>query len=94
MREARSFQEGLPYHLISRFVDRERFIHESERDHYLRLLGRAIRKSDWRLLAFAVTSNHIHLGAGQLVWVTSLIVPSDHKIQSIARQVGLGTHRA
>ena len=50
------------YHLISRFVDREWFIsNEPERRQYLTLLGRAVGPSDWRCLAYAVMSNHIHL---------------------------------
>jgi hypothetical protein len=50
------------YHLISRFVDREWFIsNQSERKQYIELLGRALDRSDWRCLAYAVMSNHIHL---------------------------------
>src|SRR5262245_27565079 len=63
-RRPREIQPGTAYHLISRFVDREWFIRcENERQLYLRLLGRAVQKSDWRLLSFGVMSNHIHLGA-------------------------------
>jgi REP element-mobilizing transposase RayT len=67
-RRSRRFLSGRLYHLISRFVDREWFIStESEREHYLRLLGRALDTTDWRCLAYAVMSNHIHLAmiAGQ-----------------------------
>ena len=54
---------GRVYHLIPRFVDREWFITcEEERATYLRLFGRAISRSDWRCIAYAVMSNHIHLG--------------------------------
>jgi hypothetical protein len=53
---------GCVYHLISRFVDREWFIKsEIERSTYLRLLSHALSNSDWRCLAYAVMSNHIHL---------------------------------
>lgn len=63
-RAPRCLVPGATYHLISRFVDREWFINqEEERDYYLRLLGRAIERSDWRLMAYAVMSNHIHLAA-------------------------------
>ena len=63
-RKPRSNQPGVVYHLISRFVDREWFIKEEEdREYYLRLLGRALSESDWRCLAYAVMSNHIHLAA-------------------------------
>jgi putative transposase len=50
------------YHIISRFVGGEWFIEgEHERSHYLHLLGLALRTSDWRCIAYAVMSNHIHL---------------------------------
>lgn len=61
-RQARHIQHGCVYHLISRFVDREWFIQkEQERRDYLTLLGRALTTSDWRCLAYAIMSNHIHL---------------------------------
>jgi len=53
---------GRVYHLISRFVDREWFItSDIERTAYLGLLSHALTESDWRCLAYAVMSNHIHL---------------------------------
>lgn len=61
-RTVRWIEPNSVYHLISRFVDRQWFITEGEhRATYLRLLGRAIALSDWRCLAYAVMSNHIHL---------------------------------
>jgi REP element-mobilizing transposase RayT len=63
-RKPRSFETGTVYHLISRFVDREWFIRRStEREYYLKLLCSALSESDWRLLAYAVMSNHIQLAA-------------------------------
>ncbi len=51
------------YHLIIRFVANEWFIESDlERAIYLRLLGDALRTSDWRCIAYAIMSNHIHLG--------------------------------
>jgi hypothetical protein len=53
---------GVVYHLISRFVDRAWFIKEQEeRVRYVSLLGRALSMSDWRCMAYAVMSNHLHL---------------------------------
>lgn len=55
-------------HLISRFVAREFFVRSAgERQAYLYLLGRDLKRSDWRCFSFAIMSNHIHLGllAGQ-----------------------------
>jgi REP element-mobilizing transposase RayT len=61
-RKPRHIEPGFAYHVISRFVDREWYITgEDERRYYLHLLGRAIAQSDWRCLAYAVMSNHIHL---------------------------------
>jgi hypothetical protein len=62
-RTPRRIEPGAVYHLISRFVDREWFItSDLERRQYLTLLGKAVIKSDWRCISFAVMSNHIHLG--------------------------------
>jgi len=62
MRTARFNVPGVVYHVISRFVDRDWILDDdSERHCFLDLLGRALRKSDWRCLAYAVMSNHIHL---------------------------------
>jgi len=72
---------GAVYHVISRFVDREWFIEtEHERSFYLSLLGRALSESDWRCLAYAVMSNHIHLAmvAGETTmksWVSRVHGP-------------------
>src|SRR5688500_5143056 len=63
-REARYFEPGKAYHIISRFVDREWFIKKTdERDHYIKLLGLSLEKTDWRLYAYAIMSNHIHFEA-------------------------------
>lgn len=49
-------------HVISRFVDRDWFFEtDDERALYLRLLGHGLRHSDWRCLAYAIMSNHVHL---------------------------------
>jgi len=61
-RRPRRMFAGRVYHLISRFVDREWFISSDiERTTYLGLLSHALSDSDWRCLAYAVMSNHIHL---------------------------------
>ncbi|MEO8845826.1 MAG: transposase [Kofleriaceae bacterium] len=62
MRQARLHVPGLVHHLIWRFVDRRWFIESSEhREEYLRWLGRALLETDWRCIAYALMSNHIHL---------------------------------
>ena len=56
-------ETGAVYHVISRFVAREWFIcTEEERRGYLQVLGRGLAESDWRCFAYAIMSNHIHLG--------------------------------
>lgn len=61
-RRPRASTPGVVYHLISRLVDRRWFIAtELERTCYLDLLGRALATTDWRCLAYAVMSNHVHL---------------------------------
>lgn len=43
-------------------MDRQWFIaSDAQRRDYLRLLGRAISRSDWKCLAYALMSSHIHL---------------------------------
>lgn len=60
----RQNEPGRVYHLIARFVDRDWYIEtEREREKYMILLARALTESDWRCLAYAVMSNHIHLCA-------------------------------
>jgi len=61
-RSRRVIQPQNVYHLISRFVAGEYFIRGAdERREYFRLLGRALKESDWRCISYAIMSNHIHL---------------------------------
>ena len=62
MRVARYIQPMVVHHVISRFVDRAwAFRDDTEREMYLRRLAHAVSASDWRCLAFALMSNHVHL---------------------------------
>lgn len=64
MRIARLFVPDVVYHLIWRFVDRQWFFSsDEERETYLRMLAHALAETDWRCLAYALMSNHIHLAA-------------------------------
>jgi hypothetical protein len=61
MRVARQVSPAAVHHVISRFVDRSWFLTDDiERERYLHLLGRALRRSDWLCLAYALMSNHLH----------------------------------
>lgn len=62
MRIRRVIEPTVTYHVISRFVDKRWYLETDEdRELYLRLLGTALRESDWRLLAYALMSSHTHL---------------------------------
>ncbi len=93
-RQPRSFAPGYVYHLISRFVDREWFIQqEEERASYLALLGRALIASDWRCLAYAIMSNHIHLsmiaGADSLdSWIRRVHSPFANMMNDTYDRIG------
>jgi hypothetical protein len=64
MRIARIIAPHVFYHLIWRFVDHSWFFTDDhERAMYLRLLERALARSEWRCLSYALMSSHIHLGA-------------------------------
>lgn len=61
-RIARYTPAGEVHHVISRFVEERWFITtDDQRRHYLRLLGKALAKTDWSCLAFAIMSSHIHI---------------------------------
>jgi putative transposase len=93
-RQPRSIRPGGVYHLISRFVDREWFISAThERTHYIALLGRALGMCDWKLLAYAVMSNHIHLAtiAGRMPldqWVRRIHSPFADSMNRVYDRIG------
>jgi hypothetical protein len=61
-RIARYTPAGEVLHVISRFVDEQWFMRsDDDRSYYLRLLGLALPKTDWRCLGYALMSSHIHL---------------------------------
>ncbi|MEO8702387.1 MAG: hypothetical protein ABI867_20245 [Kofleriaceae bacterium] len=69
MRIARCSIPGILTHIIVRFVDGTWFLQSSqERTKYLGLFGRAMAHTDWRCLAYALMSNHLHFAliAGEL----------------------------
>jgi REP element-mobilizing transposase RayT len=62
MRTVRLNIPGVVYHLIWRFVDRDWFFQcAEERSFYLHLFGNALSTTDWRCLAYALMSSHIHV---------------------------------
>jgi hypothetical protein len=94
VRTVRLNEEGVVYHLISRFVDRDWYIEqEHERELYLHLFGRAVRDSDWRCLAFTVMSNHIHLAmlAGRMplgMWIRRVHSPFADALNRARGRIG------
>lgn len=62
-RKPRIWIPNEPYHLISRFVDREyRLLDAADREALERHITRANRRWDWRFLCYAWMSSHIHTG--------------------------------
>jgi len=48
-------------HVIARFVNRDLlFDMEGARDEYLRRVAGAVARTDWRPIAFALMSSHVH----------------------------------
>jgi putative transposase len=53
---------GATYHITSRGNRRERiFANDTDREHFLDLLGIAVRRFGWRISAFVLMTNHFHL---------------------------------
>lgn len=60
-RHARSWVPGWGAHLISRFVDRRfHLVDDHDRQLFLRSIGRASDRWDWRWLSWALMSSHVH----------------------------------
>ena len=99
-RTARITTFGYVHHVISQFVDKQWLISDdTERAHYIDLLGRSIQQTDWICIAFAVMSNHIHLGlvAGRQPLescLRSLNSPSRAVAQPPPRSPGAGVRRS
>ena len=60
-RAARVELPGGVFHLISRTVNREFRFEDADRHQYLALLGAALEKTDARVVAWCLMSNHVHL---------------------------------
>ncbi len=76
---------GALVHVIVRFVDGRFLLDDPARARYLALLARALRASDWRLIAYAMMSSHVHLaflaGAAELrSWAHSVHIRFAHWI--------------
>ena len=55
------FANGL-YHVINRGVEQGLIVQDDEdRQHWLRLLGRTIRRYHWRVFAYVLLDDHFHL---------------------------------
>ncbi|MDX2090230.1 MAG: hypothetical protein SFX73_20390 [Kofleriaceae bacterium] len=93
-RPIRVTESGNVYHVISRFVGSEWFIQgEEERETYLRFLAHSLQETDWKCLAYAVMSNHIHLAmlAGRTplaTWSRSVNSPFADYINRVRRRIG------
>lgn len=78
MRVARTTTPHAVHHVISRFIDKEWLVSsDQERERYLQLLGKALDHTDWRCIAYAIMSSHIHLA----------MVAGEHEAESWSRRV-------
>jgi hypothetical protein len=79
MRIARIIAPDVVYHVISRFADHRWLItDDEERATYLRMFNRAVARSDWRWLGWAVMSNHIHHALVAGTWALERFLKSAH----------------
>jgi putative transposase len=61
-RTARQEGAGVLHHITAKSTSRRLlFDDDSDRQHYLQLLAREIRRRGWRLLTYCLLSNHLHL---------------------------------
>jgi putative transposase len=61
-RAARLHYPGGIFHIVSRCLNREYLLDgETERAYYIALLGRVLSRTDHRVLAWCLMSNHVHL---------------------------------
>lgn len=60
-RYARLHAPGALVHVIARFVNREFRLEDDGRRRYREALARALARTDWALLAYALMSSHVHL---------------------------------
>jgi REP element-mobilizing transposase RayT len=60
-RYRRRIAPGSVQHLVSRFVNHEfRFDSRGARENYITRVGQLVSRVDWRPLAFALMSSHVH----------------------------------
>jgi putative transposase len=61
-RQPREESEGAIHHVYAR-GNRSApiFLDDGDRQRYLRLLGRGIRKQEWECLSYCLMTNHLHL---------------------------------
>jgi REP element-mobilizing transposase RayT len=94
MRIARCLPATFVLHIISRFHERRWFLDsDAARSDYLRLLGRAMGRTDWSCLAYCLMSNHIHLAmvAGESAlgtWSRAVHAPFATAVNRRERRIG------
>src|SRR5689334_17674881 len=58
----RNEQAGATYHVMARGVDRTTiFLEEDDFERYTKLLGYVVDRQRWRLMAYCLMPNHVHL---------------------------------
>lgn len=87
-RRLRPNRPGVAFHITTRLQDRAHRFTPILRDRVVRILGRHIARSDLRLLAYVVMSNHLHL------IVIQGSQPLDAFMQPFLRSVALAVQEA
>src|SRR5262245_56272666 len=82
-RRKRSYQPGGAFHITARTNGREHWLDESVRDELAPIIAESIDRSDARLIAHAIMSNHFHL----LLWQGAMTL--GQVVQPITRRVAL-----
>ena len=83
MRRKRSYQPGAAFHITARTNGKERWLDEGVRDALVDIIATTFSRSDARLIAFAIMSNHFHLVLWQGVMTLGQV------IQPITRRLAL-----
>jgi REP element-mobilizing transposase RayT len=82
-RRKRSYHPGCVFHLTSRASGRDHWFDERLRDEIATVIGDALRRTDARLIAFVIMSNHLHL------IVKQGLAPLARLMQPIGRRTAL-----
>jgi REP element-mobilizing transposase RayT len=88
MRRNRSYLPGVGFHLMARTHCKEHYFEKAElRDEITAIIGRCIPRSDAKVIAFTIMSNHYHM------IVRQGMAPLAQLMQPINREIALAVQR-